>query len=89
MIVSLFSPGVSFYSTVFGFSVSWHSQTWDEGQKEGMFAGGPEINKPHTTGAWERQTQTTKPRKGLHKDGERASTAKEEGLESKRTEKSS
>ena len=73
---------------MFGFSVSWHSQSWDEGQKDGKFAGEPEIKKPNTTGAWEGQAQTTKPRKGLYKDGERASTAKEEGLESKRTEKS-
>ena len=73
---------------MFGFSVSWHSQSWEEGQKEGKNAGGPEINKPYTTGAWKRQAQTTKSRKGLPNDGERASTAKEEGLESKRKEKS-
>ena len=66
--------------------MSWHSQSWDEGQKDGKFAGEPEIKKPNTTG--ERPAKTTKSRKGLHKDGEGASTAKGEGLEYKRTEKS-
>ena len=73
--------------TVFVFSVSRHSQSWDEGQKEGKFAGEPEIKKPNTTG--ERPAQTTKSRKSLHKVGEGASTAKGEGLDYKRTEKSS
>ena len=75
-------------TVVFGFSASGHSRSRVKGQKEGKCAGGPEINIPNTTGAWERQAQTSKSRKGLQKDGERASTTKKEGLASKRKEKS-